>query len=78
MATDIPLRRQAIIYQLAADPIKTMKRMEAVAADTKRQHIRVRLPARQLRSVRLTLKVSLGINGGRIVPCLKSEANDQS
>ncbi len=67
MTTDITLRTQEIIFYLSTNPIQAMERMESVASNTMRQHIRVRLPARQPRPVRLTLKVSLRINGERIV-----------
>ncbi len=67
MATEITLRTQEIIYQLAADPIAALERMEAIAAKSTRQTIRVRLPTHQRHPVRLTLKVSLRINGERIV-----------
>jgi hypothetical protein len=67
VATDITLRTQEIIYLLAADPMEALERTAAIAANTSRQHIRVRLQVRQRRPVRLTLKVSLGENGERIV-----------
>lgn len=62
---------QEIIYLLAADPIEALERMAAIAANTSRQLIRVRLQARQRRPVRLTLKVSLRENGERIVSLLE-------
>ncbi len=71
MATIITIQTQEIIYLLAAGPIQALERMEAVAANTTRQHNRVRLRAR------LTLKVWFVVNGERIVPRLKSEANGQ-
>lgn len=71
MATDITFRTQGIIYLLAADPIEALERMAAIAANTSRQLIRVRLQARQRRPVRLTLKVSLRENGERIVSLLE-------
>lgn len=71
MATDITFRTQEIIYLLAADPIEALERMAAIAANTSRQLIRVRLQARQRRPVRLTLKVSLRENGERIVSLLE-------
>lgn len=71
MATDITFRTQEIISLLAADPIESLKRMAAIAANTSRQLIRVRLQARQRRPVRLTLKVSLRENGERIVSLLE-------
>ncbi len=78
MATEITLQKQEIIDQLAAGPFQALERMEAVAATTTHQHIRVRLLARQRGPIHLTLKVSLGINGSKFSPCLKSQANDQS
>lgn len=71
MATDITFRTQEIIYLLAADPIEALERMSAIAANTSRQLIRVRLQARQRRPVRLILKVSLRENGERIVSLLE-------
>jgi len=71
MATDITFRTQEIIYLLAADPIEALERMAAIAANTSRQLIRVRLQARQRRPVRLILKVSLRENGERIVSLLE-------
>lgn len=71
MATDITFRTQEIIHLLAADPIEALERMAAIAANTSRQLIRVRLQARQRRPVRLTLKVSLRENGERIVSLLE-------
>lgn len=71
MATDITFRTQEIIYLLAADPIEALERMAAIAANTSRQLIRVRLQARRRQPVRLTLKVSLRENGERIVSLLE-------
>lgn len=71
MATDNTFRTQEIIYLLAADPIEALERMSAIAANTSRQLIRVRLQARQRRPVRLALKVSLRENGERIVSLLE-------
>lgn len=71
MATDITFRTQEIIYLLAANPIEALERMAAIAANTSRQLIRVRLQARQRRPVRLILKVSLRENGERIVSLLE-------
>jgi hypothetical protein len=73
--TSISTGTQEMIFAVAADPEQAFEATEALAAQTDGSRIKVTIPTRQRRPVRLTLKLTVK-GGGEKVVSLPEEAGE--